>query len=97
MNVMEERTPPYESVQTIYRRRTELETARIFLLTNGVAKLSDEVACLIHGVKVKHFLWDLEKMRRILGSGQERETIIINLEGDYGDFLRIFLRISSCC
>jgi AIPR protein len=84
MSEMEESAPPYESVQTIYRRRTELETARIFLLTNGVAKLSDEVDGLSHGIKVKHFLWDLEKMRRILGSGQERETIIIDLERDYG-------------
>lgn len=84
MNEMEESAPPYESVQTIYRRRSELETARIFLLTNGVAKQSEEVDDQIQGVKVKHFLWDLEKMRRVLGSGQERETIVIDLEGDYG-------------
>ena len=84
MNEMEESAPPYESVQTIFRRRAELETARIFLLTNGVAKQSEEVNDLLHGVKVKHFLWDLEKMRRLLGSGQERETIVIDLEGDYG-------------
>ncbi len=84
MNEMEESAPPYESVQTIYRRRTELETARIFLLTNGVAKQSDEIDGLVQGVKVKHFLWDLEKIRRILGSGQERETIMIDLEVDYG-------------
>lgn len=84
MHEMEESAPPYESVQTIYRRRGELETARIFLLTNGVAKQSEEVDSLLHGVKVKHFLWDLEKMRRLLGSGQERETIVIDLEGDYG-------------
>ena len=84
MHEMEESAPPYESVQTIYRRRGELETARIFLLTNGVAKQSEEVNELLHGVKVKHFLWDLEKMRRLLGSGQERETIVIDLEGDYG-------------
>lgn len=84
LNEMEESAPPYESVQTIYRRRSELETARIFLLTNGVAKQSEEVDGYIQGVKVKHFLWDLEKMRRLLGSGQERETIVIDLEGDYG-------------
>lgn len=84
MHEMEESAPPYESVQAIYRRRSELETARIFLLANGVAKQSDEVDLAIKGVKVKHFLWDLEKLRRLLGSGQERETIVIDLEGDYG-------------
>lgn len=84
MHEMEESAPPYESVQTIYRRRAELESARIFLLTNGVAKQSGETDCLVHGVKVKHFLWDLEKMRRLLGSGQERETIVIDLHADYG-------------
>lgn len=84
MHAMEESAPPYESVQTIYRRRAELETARIFLLTNGVAKQSEEVDTSLLGVRVKHFLWDLEKLRRLLGSGRERETIVIDLENDYG-------------
>jgi hypothetical protein len=33
---------------------------------------------------VKHYLWDLEKLRRLRSSGQERECIQIDLEKDYG-------------
>lgn len=81
---MEESAPPYESVQTILRHRNELETARIFLLTNGVAKESAEKDLEIGDIRVKHYLWDLEKLRRQLSDGVERETIEIDLERDYG-------------
>jgi len=81
---MEESAPPYESVQTIFRHKNELETARIFLLTNGVAKDSTESDTEIGGIQIKHFLWDLEKLRRIRSSGTEREPIEIHLERDYG-------------
>ncbi len=81
---MEESAPPYESVQAILRHRKELETARIFLLTNGVAKEAAEKDLDIGGIRVKHYLWDLEKLRRLLSDGVERETIEIDLERDYG-------------
>jgi hypothetical protein len=81
---MEESAPPYESVHAILRHRRELETARVFLLTNGVAKDSAEKDLEIGGIRVKHYLWDLEKLRRLLSDGVERETIEIDLERDYG-------------
>ena len=81
---MEESAPPYEAATTILKHRDELDTARIFLLTNGVVKHAEEKDVEIAGVDVKHYLWDLEKLRRLLSSGQERETIQIDLLKDYG-------------
>jgi hypothetical protein len=81
---MEESAPPYEAATTILKHRDELDTARIFLLTNGVVKHSEEKDVEIAGVDVKHYLWDLEKLRRLMSSGQERETIQIDLLKDYG-------------
>lgn len=81
---MEEAAPPYEAAMKILQHRDDLDTARIFLLTNGVVKQADEQDTEIAGVEVKHYLWDLEKLRRLRTSGQERETIQINLVDDYG-------------
>jgi hypothetical protein len=84
MAQMEESAPPYEAAMKIHQHRDDLDTARIFLLTNGVVKQADEQDTEITGVDVKHYLWDLEKLRRLRSSGQERETIQINLVDDYG-------------
>lgn len=81
---MEESAPPYEAATTILKHRDDLDTARIFLLTNGVVKQAEENDREIAGVDVKHYLWDLEKLRRLLTSGQARETIQIDLVKDYG-------------
>ncbi len=81
---MEESAPPYEAATKIYAHRDDLDTARIFLLTNGVAKASEEKDAEIGGIEVKHYLWDLEKLRRLRSSGKERETIQIDLVKDYG-------------
>jgi hypothetical protein len=83
LDQMEESAPPYESVQTILRHRGELETARIFLLTNGLVKQAAETNCEIQGLKVKHYLWDLEKMRRLMSDGVKREAIVLDLVNDY--------------
>jgi AIPR protein len=84
LDQMEESAPPYESVHKILAHRQGLETARIFLLTNGVVKQSDESDREIGGIRVKHYLWDLEKLRRLVDDGVERETIEIDLVRDYG-------------
>jgi hypothetical protein len=81
---LEESAPPFEAATTILKHRNDLDTARIFLLTNGVVKQSHEKDTEIAGVDVKHYLWDLEKLRRLLSSGQEREAIQIDLVKDYG-------------
>jgi hypothetical protein len=81
---MEESAPPYEAATKIYAHRDDLDTARIFLLTNGVAKAAEEKDAEIGGIDVKHYLWDLEKLRRLRSSGQERETIQIDLVKNYG-------------
>lgn len=84
MAQLEESAPPYEAAMKILHHRDDLDTARIFLLTNGVVKQTDEKDTEIAGVDVKHSLWDLEKLYRLRSSGTERETIQIDLASDYG-------------
>ncbi len=80
---MEESAPPYEAATKIYAHRDDLDTARIFLLTNGVVNAAEEKDAEIGGIEVKHYLWDLEKLRRLRSSGQAREAIEIDLVKDY--------------
>jgi hypothetical protein len=84
LHLMEESAPPYEAAQTIHTHRESLDTARIFLLTNGTARAHDEKDCEVNGVEVKHYLWDFEKLRRLLSSGQAREVIELDLAKNYG-------------
>lgn len=81
---MEESAPPFEAATKIYSHRDDLDTARIFLLTNGVVKAAEEQDTEIAGIEVKHYLWDLEKLRRLRSSGQSREGIEIDLVSKYG-------------
>ena len=81
---LEESAPAYVAGTKIRNHRKNLDTARIFLLTNGVVKVAEESDVEISGVDVKHYLWDLEKLSRLLSSGQERETIEIDLLNSYG-------------
>ena len=42
LNGLEESAPPYEATTKIYAHRDDLDTVRIFLLTNGVVKAAEE-------------------------------------------------------
>ncbi len=84
MEHLEPSAPPYEAAQTIFAGKESLDTVRIFLLTNGIAKQSGEQAAVVEGIDVRHFLWDLEKLHRLRTSGQERTVIALDFANDYG-------------
>lgn len=96
LQLMEESAPPYEAAQAIHTHRDSLDTARIFLLTNGIAKAHEEKNCEIDGVEVKHYLWDFEKLRRLLSSGQAREVIELDLVRDYGGAVPCLAQEDGC-
>ena len=96
LQLMEESAPPYEAAQAIHTHRDSLDTARIFLLTNGIAKAHEEKNCEIDSVEVKHYLWDFEKLRRLLSSGQAREVIELDLVRDYGGAVPCLAQEDGC-
>lgn len=84
LDQLEESAPPFEAAQAIHGSREGLDTVRIFLLSNAVAKASKEPDLEIEGITVRHFLWDLEKLLRIRNSGRDRAVVELDLVGDYG-------------
>lgn len=81
---MEESSPVFDAAQQIHAAREDLTKARFFFLTDGITKARDIEPVTVGGIEVRHFIWDLEKLRRFITSRMRRETIQIDFETDFG-------------
>lgn len=81
---LEESSPVFDTAQQIHAFKDDLAKVRFFLLTDGIvhnAKVEDSV---IGGIQIKHFIWDLEKLRRFVESRMQREVIEIDFKNNFG-------------
>lgn len=81
---LEESSPVFDVAQQIYTQREELTKARFFLLTDGVARQVEVEEVTVNGIEIRHYLWDLEKLRRFITSRMQREVIEIDFVNDFG-------------
>jgi hypothetical protein len=81
---MEESSPVFDAAYQIFAAKEDLTKARFFLLTDGITKAPEIAPLTIAGIEVRHFIWDLEKLRRFITSRMRRETIEIDFEKDFG-------------
>lgn len=81
---LEESSPAFELAQQIYEQRGDLSKARFFFLTDGIARNPEVEDVTVEGVEVRHYIWDLEKLRRFFTSRMQREVITIDFESDFG-------------
>lgn len=81
---MEESSPVFDAAQQIYSARDDLSKARFFLLTDGIARNVDVAPAAVGGVEIRHYLWDIEKLRRFITSRMQREAIEIDFVNGFG-------------
>jgi hypothetical protein len=81
---MEESSPVFDAAQRIHAAREDLTKARFFFLTDGITRAREIEPFTVGGIEVRHFIWDLEKLRRFITSRMRRETIEIDFETDFG-------------
>ena len=81
---MEESSPVFGAAQQIHAAREDLTKARFFFLTDGVTKAPEIEPFTVDGIEVKHFIWDLEKLRRFITSRMRPEPIEIDFEKQFG-------------
>lgn len=81
---MEESSPVFDVAQQIHAQREELTKARFFLLTDGIARSADVEPVTVDGIEIRHYLWDLEKLRRFITSRMQREAVEIDFAGCFG-------------
>jgi len=72
----------YAAASRINDARELLATARLFFLTNGVAKVEDIEPEKIDGVELRYVLWDLKKLSQLRVG--HREVVELDFDGEYG-------------
>jgi hypothetical protein len=76
---MEESSPAYDMAQAIHARWSEFGKVRIFLFTDGRTNIGSLPEERIDALPVIQNLWDIERLRRLITSGRQEETIAIDL------------------
>jgi hypothetical protein len=81
---LEESTEIYDLAELLYRRRGNIRSARIFLLTNRRAPVEvfdDETE---RGVRISHYVWDIERLYQAVSRREGRAQITVDFEQDFG-------------
>jgi hypothetical protein len=78
---LESSSPVFEAARRIHEAKSQLATAHLYLLTDGVVKNVTIDEEPVEGVQTRHILWDLDKLARLRGT--ERGTIELDFAKDY--------------
>lgn len=68
----------------IYDNKDKITNMRLFLLTDGLTKAIKLDENNIEGIEVTYHSWDIERLFRLVSSGNKREIIKIDIEKKYG-------------
>ena len=81
---LEESHEVFDAARRIHEQHETLSTARLFLLTDGIAKAAEVKDTPLQGLETRHFLWDIAKLHQFQESGREREVIELRFEKELG-------------
>jgi hypothetical protein len=79
---LENRHDVFEVARRIHEARDSLTTARLFFLTDGVARAEDIEQEKLDGVELRYVLWDLKKLSQLHVG--DREVIELDFANDFG-------------
>lgn len=85
--LLEESHEAFDLARRIYDQREALGAVRIYLLTNGVAKIPKEGAFEaeeLGDIELKPMLWDIAKLHQFHESGRQREEIRLDFRSEPG-------------
>ena len=83
-DVLEESSPGFELADLIRTNWSNSETARLYLFSDSQARNPVVADRPIHGVKVSHHVWDLERLFRFDTPDLEREPINVDVLQQFG-------------
>ena len=84
---LEESHEVFDLARRIHEQREALGTVRIYLLTNGVAKIPKGAAFeaeALGDIEMRPILWDIAKLHQFHESGRQREEIILDFSNEPG-------------
>lgn len=77
---LEEANNEYDMAHYFAHYKSQIESVRIILLTNGIVKPFDIQNEDVDGINVTFQVWDIERLFRLVSSGKKREEIEVDLE-----------------
>ena len=80
---MEEASPAFDMVDNIYSRRKTCQRLRLYLITNGLARLEFKAPEKLGDLSISYHIWDVRRRHRYLTSGVHNEPIYIDFEQDF--------------
>ena len=84
-DILEESSPAFELADLLQTNWSHSETARLYLFSDARARQPVMRDSEIHGVKVSHHVWDIERLFRFDTSGLEREPISVEVVQRIGE------------
>jgi AIPR protein/Abortive infection phage resistance protein N-terminal domain len=78
----------YDMARSVWDARSELSSARLFVVTDGLAKVPRIENEPIGEIEVSSHLWDLERLHRTVSSGSLREPIKVDFKRLNGSPIR---------
>lgn len=80
---LEEASSIFDFALRVYELKDSLTKIRIYLLSDGKAKLTKTSDSEIGGIPVSYQIWDIERLFRWWSSGKCRETIEIDFQEEF--------------
>lgn len=74
----------FETARFIYEHSQQIQSIRVVLLTDGIAKNVKLDETLTDGITAELHVWDIERLFRLLSSGKSREPVEIDLSERLG-------------
>ncbi len=68
----------YDMARSVWECRSELSSVRLFVVTDGLAKVDRIENEMIGNMEVSSHLWDLQRLHRTVSSGSVREPIRVD-------------------
>ncbi|QBY00444.1 abortive phage infection protein [Rhodophyticola sp. CCM32] len=84
----EEALDGYDMARSIWQSRNDLSQVRLFVITDGLARIERIDNKNLNGIEVSSHLWDLRRLYRAVSSGASDETINVDFSKMSGGPLR---------
>jgi hypothetical protein len=84
---LEESAPEWEAAHDIHHHRDQITRARLYFLTDCVAREQSIKDMDLDGVRLTHHLWDINRLYKTQTSGNAAATIEIDFDKDFGGHL----------
>ena len=87
----EEALDSHDMARSIWQAREDLSIVRLFVITDGVARIERIENLILQGIDVSSHLWDLRRLHRSLSSGIGHEAVHINFPEIHGRPIRCIM------